>query len=144
MCRMAGNFLRIPFSRMVNLYHFTGLHFRPLCTITIKVTVVRENFVVKDFRLSQNDGNFLHKYFRQKLRTQPSLSGAFVGHENHQIHRATYAQIQQIHYKLLFTLSNKVQRFKHEQSLGLCNAMSTCGQLYSPYMAMQDVHMPPL
>ena len=36
-----------------------------------------------------------------------------MGHENCQMCRATYTQIQQIH-KLPFTLSNRVERFKHE------------------------------
>ena len=33
-------------------------------------------------------------------------------------------QIQRIHYKLPFTMSNRVERFKHVESLGLCTVLA--------------------
>ena len=63
MCRMTGNFHGVPFSRMVHLYLFTSLHFCPLCTIIIKLTVIREYFVVKNFHFMENYGNFFTRIF---------------------------------------------------------------------------------
>ena len=41
-----------------------------------------------------------------------------MGRENREICRVTHAYFQQIHYKLPFTLSNKVELFERMRSLG--------------------------
>ena len=52
-----------------------------------------------------------------------------MGRENHSKYRITHTYIQRIHYKLPFALSNKIELFEHMRSLGLCNAISTCGYI---------------
>ena len=52
-----------------------------------------------------------------------------MGREIHTKYRITHMYIQRTHYKLPFTLSNKIKLFERMQSLGLCNAISTCGYI---------------
>ena len=53
-----------------------------------------------------------------------------MGRENRYIYivcRVIHTYIQRIHYKLPFTLSNKVELFELMQSPGLRNAIFMCG-----------------
>ena len=49
-----------------------------------------------------------------------------MGRENCLKYRITHKYIQRIHFKLPFTLSNKIELFERIRSLGLRNAISTC------------------
>ena len=64
-----------------------------------------------------------------------------MGRENRYICRNTCVQIQQIHYKPFFMLSNKIELFKRMRSLGLRNAISTYGYICLAYSCyVQHVH----
>ena len=54
-----------------------------------------------------------------------------MGREIRSKYRITHMYIQRIHYtcKSPFVLSNKIELFESMRSLGLCNAISTCGYI---------------
>ena len=58
-----------------------------------------------------------------------------MGREIRSKYRITHMYIQRIHYtcKSPFVLSNKIELFERMRSLGLCNAISTCGYIYLGY-----------
>ena len=53
-----------------------------------------------------------------------------MGHEIRWKYRITHTYIQRIHYKLPFTLSNKIELLERMRSFGLRNAISKLGYGY--------------